>query len=36
MPDNEPSPVTVALIEELRRIAAQLTEGDEPAVVFHP
>jgi hypothetical protein len=35
MPETSPSPVTAALLDELRRLAAQLSPDDTPATVFH-
>jgi hypothetical protein len=34
MTENLPTPVTAALLEELRRLARQLSPDDAPAVVF--
>jgi hypothetical protein len=34
MPEIPPDPVTVAMIEELQRLARQLSPEDEPALVF--
>jgi hypothetical protein len=34
MPENPPSPVTAALLEELRRLARQLSPEEAPATVF--
>jgi len=36
MPEDQPGAVTAALLDEIRRLAAQLLPEDEPAVVFHP
>jgi len=36
MSETQPNPVTAALLEELHRLAAQLSPADAPAVVFEP
>jgi hypothetical protein len=36
MPEPPLTPVTAALLEELRRLARQLSPEDMPALVFRP